>query len=442
MNLFRTNSRYFWLFPLLLLIGLTQYYDLPLGVRIPLAEVIAFASLPFVLRGVPVGRFRSRLIVVFLLFLTWVVAIFISDLVNGFIFERFIRAVAKPIWCVCWFLFFLGVLYKDFRALLLYPLGLVFASVQNYFLPQGWTADRIEAGGYTQVAYGLTPVITTCCLLLAVWLYKKSRVLSASLFMINGVALMVLGSPRSAAAMLILNGLIVLYIAWMKRGGKRVFRLTPGRVFVFGLIFMVLSFALYEAYVASAETGWLGEEQQMKLLDQSDTVFGDSFLGLILDGRTSVFGAILAIIDQPIFGYGSWTGWLMSDYFYEAMAMVGTNAREMQQLALSGQMPGVGHSILFQAWMENGILAGLVMLVAGYYVLREFLLLIQRDSRVAPLLIFFATAFFWAFLFSPFGVRDRLVLGLFFAFYVMKFHDVQFESRREEGLPPQMSGPR
>ena len=92
--------------------------------------------------------------------------------------------------------------------------------------------------------------------------------------------------------------------------------------------------------------------------------------------------------------------------------------------------------------MENGLLAGLVMLAIGWFVLKEFLLVIQRDSRVAPLLIFFATAFFWAFLFSPFGVRDRLIVGLFFAFFVLKFHDVLFEPRAEAtfGLSP--IGPR
>ena len=50
----------------------------------------------------------------------------------------------------------------------------------------------------------------------------------------------------------------------------------------------------------------MGEMQREKLLVQSQTTFGNSPIGLVLGGRTAMFGAILAIFDSPWFGHGSW----------------------------------------------------------------------------------------------------------------------------------------
>lgn len=426
------------LYLLVFTVGATRFFDLTLVGRVPLSEIIAFGAIPFLMSGVPWSRFSQRMRTVLILLGLWILGVIVSDFVNTFEMSRFVRGIAKPVWCFLWLLFFVGVIHRDFRALLWYPAGVVVASLQNYFFPQSWTIDRIEAGGYGAVAYGITPMLTATALFLSVLVYRKSRLVAVLIMLLTGVGLLAVEAPRSAAALYFLNALILLYIAWTKRQGVKVIRLTLPKLATLGVFALLGAWLIFEAYVFSAYQGWLGEFQRGKIILQSQTIFGDSLLGLILGGRTAVFGAILAILDQPLLGYGSGSGLMLTEYFYDAVAFVGTDSYMLAKLAAMGWNAAPGHSIFFGAWMENGILAAVAIGGIGLLVLHEFLAVIQRDSRVAPLLVVLATSFFWAFLFSPFGTVHRLAIGLFMAFYVMAFHRNDGKGAQQQSPP----GPR
>ena len=419
----KIRSRHMWLFVLLFFVGATSRYDLVLFARIPVSELLAFLLLPLVLQGVPLKRFWSALVPVFAVLIIWAFSILLSDLVNGLDFSRFLKALAKPIWCMLWMFFFIGVLFKESRAVLLYFVGMILASFQNYFFPQAWTVERITSGGYDSVAYGIAPIVISICVALAALLYGKSRWVSVFFFVVCGVLLGVFGAPRSNIALMMFNALIVALIWWNQRGVNRLGRVSLKKLMMFVILGVSACWLIYEAYIMLASEGWLGEYQRNKLIDQTDTVFGDSILGIIVGGRTRVFGAILAIMDNPIFGYGSWNAWLLGDYYYDAVAYVGTSAKDLSSLSTAGIISSPGHSILFQSWMENGILAAFSLLVIGYWMLKDLILLIQKDDRLAPVLIYLFASFFWAYLFSPFGVQHRLTIGLFLAIYLMRCNE-------------------
>ena len=100
------------LYFLLFMVGATGKYDLALIARVPLSEIIAFGAIPFLLRGVPWSRFAHRMRTVLILLGLWVLGVIISDFVNTFEISRFVRGIAKPVWCFLWLLFFIGVLCK------------------------------------------------------------------------------------------------------------------------------------------------------------------------------------------------------------------------------------------------------------------------------------------------------------------------------------------
>lgn len=404
-------------------VGALIQFDVTLIARVPLGELLAFGSVPFLLSGGRFGRISHRLAPVIWVLVIWVIGIILSDCFNGFIFLRFIRAFMKPLFCALWMLFFIGVILRDFRAIILYPVGQVLANVQNYLAPRSFSIEHMEAGGYQAAAFGMVPIVSSVCLVLAVWMYRKGRLWAVVAFSVNALVLMLIGAPRSSAAMAILNGGIVFYIWWTRSGGRRSFHLTRGRLIALGLLGVIGLTSLHYTYIFAAGAGWLGEYQYSKLVDQQDTIFGSSPLGLILGGRTFVFAAILGILDQPLFGHGSWSGAFMSDYFFEAVQMVGTNAADVQRLVDKGGGGMAGHSILFQGWLENGLLSAIALCVIAYWVALEFLLLIQRDNRITPWVVSVVTSFSWAFLFSPFGVGSRIGIGLFLAFHVLRFHE-------------------
>jgi hypothetical protein len=404
-------------------VGALIQFDLTLIARVPLGELLAFGSVPFLLSGGRFGRISHRLAPVIWVLVIWVIGIILSDCFNGFVFLRFIRAFMKPLFCALWMLFFIGVILRDFRAIIFYPVGQVLANVQNYLAPRSFNAEYMQAGGYEAVAFGMVPIVSSVCLVFAVLMYRKGRLWAVLAFLTNAIAFLLLGAPRSSAALSILNAGIIFYIWWTRSKGRGLFHLTKGRLFALGLLGAVGCLSLYYTYVFAAGAGWLGEVQYAKLVDQQDTIFGSSPLGLVLGGRTYVFAAILGIIDQPILGHGSWTGWMMSDYFFEAVQMVGTSTSDIQRLIDSGGGGMAGHSVLFQGWLENGLLSAIALCVVAYWVAREFLLMIQRDNRITPWVVVLTTNFTWSFLFSPFGVGTRMVIGLFFAFSILRFHE-------------------
>ena len=157
---------------LLLVVGATRQFDLTLIARVPLSEIIAFGSLPFLLRSLPLGRFQHRIFPVLAVLGLWALGILISDYLNGFASQLFIRGIAKPIFCFLWALFFLGILVRDYRLLVYLFYGAFFASLQNYLMPTATTEEYMLAGGYQEVAYLLAPIIKTFFVALAIWFYR------------------------------------------------------------------------------------------------------------------------------------------------------------------------------------------------------------------------------------------------------------------------------
>jgi hypothetical protein len=313
-------------------------------------------------------------------------------------------------------------LYKDYRLLLFGVLGEVLASIQNYLLPQAFTADYIAAGGYEAAAFGLTPIVSSSLATAAVWLYRKHRLYSVITYLLMAVLLVLIGAPRSSMAVALMSSFIIGYMWWV-HSGRRGLRLSFGRLVILAVLGTLMLYGIFELYVLSAMNGWLGEYQQTKLASQSTTMFGNSLIGLLIAGRPQFFAAFVALMDYPIFGSGSWTAWLMSEYFYDAMTMVGGDPAILQRIA-KGAQAGVGHSILLQIWLENGLLA-LIALVCTFWIsTKVFLTTIQRDSWLTPIILSGFIGFVWAFLFSPFDAESRRIIGMFFALYIVGFPQV------------------
>jgi hypothetical protein len=413
------NKKYsFSLCLLVFCVGALSKFDVTLLARVPMGELLAFGAIPFLWKRDCLARSQPQLSKVLWIFAIWAFGIFLSDVFNDFIFQRFIRGFMKPIFCIGWLLFFVAVIRRNSSTLFFYPVGMIVAALQNYFLPRAFTVDRVTGGGYDSIAYGLVPIVAAVSVVASLWLYGKNRLLGAFAFFANAGLMLAVGAPRSSAALSILVGLAIVYLWWRHRreGGARPLHLS--RIVMLSGAGFLAGLCIFYTYTFTAANGWLGEYQYQKFVDQSNTIFGASPLGLILDGRTYTFAAILAVIDKPLLGYGSWTGWMMSDYYFEAVQLVGTNASELDRMVAMGGAGKAGHSLFFASWMENGILAGLAILSIFLIMLKQGLQIVRFDSPLAPWLVSLLVSFSWGFFFSPFGTGTRMIIGLFFALYL------------------------
>ena len=421
---------------LVFVVGACRSYDLNVIGRMPLGEIVAFATIPFFIlkRRAFSPSEKKRLFVVCGAVGLWLLGVIISDVLVQNVFLSFLRGALKPLFCVLWMLFFVGIVRKDYRLIAVLPFGFVVASIQNFLFPQGWTAQHLQSGGYGKIVYGYTPMIVAVVLACATLVYFRSRVLSVLsgvLFIGLGVIVALLGGSRSAAGVAALVGLVIFCAIYIQRKDSRNIRrmFSKSKLILMAALLVLMSVSIYYVYVYGASEGMFGEAQRKKIEDQGNTIFGRSPIGLLLDGRAPVYGAILAILDNPYSGYGSWSGVGMADYYYDAVVTVGTDAREIEEISESFRGGSVGHSIYFGVWLENGLIAMIGMLVLMSSITKVFVDTVRFPNILVPILSYLYIGFLWSFLFSPFGTSHRMVVGLFFALYILGFPRLNIQNR-------------
>lgn len=401
-------------------IGATSSFDFSLVGRVALAEVIAFVFVPYFWLTNSESLVNGNLIKCFWILGLMFVGVAISDLINQNYLWFSARALARPIFMLGFLLFFIPVLKRDPLSLVAMVYGKVIAGVVKYVRPSEFEDIGAQVlDSYVGVVFRVMPLVSAIIIALAVWVYPRSR-LAASLCFAGGVvAVVYFGGARSSALVWMLAAGMVAAIWFLKSRGQRRIHLSKVRIFALGALATVVLSITYGAYVYAAPRGYLGADQERKMLEQSETIFGASPLGLILAGRPQFYGAVLGIMDRPIFGFGSWRHDLTSPYVFEAIASVGTDPELIDRMTRSGGAAGAGHSVLMQAWVENGFIPAFTLIAAMVIVLKVGLFCIRYENRMTPYFIITIVGFSWAFLFSPPGMGLRFSLGLFMAFYVV-----------------------
>ncbi|MGF1483306.1 MAG: hypothetical protein ACFBZ8_02955 [Opitutales bacterium] len=385
-----------------------------------MSEIIAFVSLPFLMQSFSMQPYRQRLSKVFIIMGFWIFGVVASDLINGTGGKDFARGLLKPMFCLGWVFFITIILVKEYRAFIFYGCGLVLAGLQNYLFPlSAWTAYYAEISEYSATAFALSPVFMSGAAAAGTLIYTKSKTLAVIAFGCAAVALGAVGAPRNFAANMLLCSLVIIYIRFATSGMRRRARLKPSfqrmaGICVLGVVGM---YGIFQLYILLASSGALGAEQWAKLQAQSSTTLGQTPLGLILGGRVQVFAAVLAILDNPLLGYGSWSAATLNSYLYTAAEAVGASASSLSRVA-SAEYAGVGHSVLFQIWAENGILSAIALMAIGAIAIQQILYVMRIDHRLAPLIIFIGISFMWDFIFSPFNTSTRFQIGFFLALYL------------------------
>ncbi|MEY4353177.1 MAG: hypothetical protein RLZZ609_1418 [Cyanobacteriota bacterium] len=158
-------------------------------------------------------------------------------------------------------------------------------------------------------------------------------------------------------------------------------------------------------------------------------------LGILFGGRGEIFSAVLAWLDKPILGWGSWAKDPFAQY-----SIAGGNIMEQlnytkdiswldQFTTEQGSLLIPAHSVLWAALVWGGGLAFLPV----YFFLIQFLQMVAcaiRSKLVQPKYryVFIACFSMWTLLFSPFGFSNRIQLAMMTAFTISWFQSVENEA--------------
>ncbi len=236
--------------------------------------------------------------------------------------------------------------------------------------------------------------------------YRKSQILAHAISWATGIFQIANGS-RSAGAVFLLGS--VLCKVKRVAGGKllsRDFLVSMARLACAGAILAGVTYGIYSLYADKAASGQLGEKAQKKFVEQSSSRFG-----LLIGGREAVVAGIIAAMESPLVGYGSWP--LDRQGFY------------LRACELSGRDPDPNfyrlgypliptHSHVMCAWVENGIGGLFFWTYVIIFYFRQILRPVADEKQLGLYLAVAVLSLVWHILFSPMAGRidQSVVIGL------------------------------
>ena len=189
------------------------------------------------------------------------------------------------------------------------------------------------------------------------------------------------------------------------------------RIFVIGMLVLVMAFVLSAGYKLAAQKGLLNERAQNKYEAQMKT--GGGPLALLMAGRGEFFIGLFAALDEPFWGHGPWA-LDKKGYYQDFLKRYGDEEDFRKynegQIYLARVYGGTGyhrlpvHSMIIGNWVYFGILG----LPYWIYILIKIFSLLRRHLDAIPQWFGFLASLIpgllWNIFFSPLG--GRTILGV------------------------------
>lgn len=401
-----------WLF----LIGLGSATKIYLGGAISFTEIVVFGLAPFfAIRHY--GEYkRMGFLPVLIIPLLMIVGCFISCQYNNVSILAFIKCAMMYYSIFAFIVVFYWVIKNNLKGIGWFYLGVYLSQIISIFAFD----PRIATDGIstelmvqldletqmTGVLFWYPKIIRLLYLPIQGMYFSIPIIYSiASPVIAALVAIFTSVSGRGAAALCLVSFALIAYCRKSRKRMKSI-----GRYFVVFVLFMgAVAMGIKSLYSYSARAGLLGVEAMNKYHAQT---WGDnSFLRILIGGRTEFFIAIRAMLDHPIIGVGPYAI-DKKGYSQDFILKYGTQfdieeyQRKLRLLARKG-IPELlpQHSVITQFWGCSGIM-GLIFCL--YYLYLVYLYFRKYVGSVPQwfgwMMIAIPSSLFTLF-FNPYGDR-------------------------------------
>jgi O-antigen ligase len=379
----------------LFVIGAAGIYSVGLVGSLPGNEILLLPLLPVLLlyRG---GRVFNREYFWFLVLMAgWLLGTLAADAyIDNYAINR-MKGIARVVFFAFDFMALAILINHKMRRMIVFALSIVAVML--------FSAREFRGDFLTEWKFGFSSAFTILALLAASHYSEKKKYKTCfAIFLLLGV-LNLYFAFRSQLVIILIAGALTLPIFEdqpASRRRKKQSRPSKFRPFILLALAGGAIFISNQAIKFAAAQGFLGENTSSKFQAQSS-----GKLGVLFGGRPETLVAIQAIIDHPIIGHGSFAAefkyfQLKQDLQYEYGYSDSDTPDE------TGGIPT--HSHLTMAWVESGILGGLLWIYILSLVLRAILQTAIHRQPLSPLYCYFLVNFVWDILFSPFGSINRL----------------------------------
>lgn len=381
----------------LLLLGAAGAYSVNIVGSLPGDEVLLFPVLPVLLLARGRRAFNRQYLWFYILTGAWLLGTLIADLYNGSPTSSRMKGVARVVFFALDFMALAILINNKARRMVIFALSIV---VVMLFISRNFTGELL-----TEWKFGLSSSVTILALLASSYYFARQKYRICIGISLVLAALNLYYAFRSQMLILFVSAVLTLPI-FADHGRPRAGRKSgaPSR-FKFIVLLALAGGAAYlanQVIKLAADRGFFTESVSDKFSGQSK-----GKLGVLFGGRPEALVAIQAIFESPIIGHGSFPYspkymQLMQDYQYEYGYSESDTSNEVEYPVIPT------HSHLTMAWVESGILGGVLWFYILVLATRAILRIAVLRPNLSPLYCYLLVNFLWDILFSPFGSVNRL----------------------------------
>lgn len=367
-----------------------------------LAEVIALLLVPLAIRNRRIIMADRFVRLLWNSSLVWLGALIASDLVEGTPLEDSMKGWGE----VVFFMMGLTVMrmlvarHPDRVRLAILGLG------------TGWALRVIFVDTRLPWRLGGMHALALLALLALTLLSARQRWLLPAIPAVLGCIGIMVGA-RGTAAILFATALYLV--------ATRMFRVRSGSLLTYeqaaiGVVLAAVVGGLIVAgYGWAASSGVLGDSEAARYEQQSE---GD--LGVLIGGRTSLVGSVIAITDSPLIGQGSRT--YDSEYTERTRAFLEDYGYDTRFLDTAASNI-LTHGALLAAWVSAGVLGIVVWIVVLRVVFRAIFAAHNVPENLQPLFTYVAIQVGWGVAVSPFTGLGKIALPTALIFLIAITND-------------------
>ena len=405
MNSRATKGDAFWLF----MIACFSMTQIRLGARIGISEVFMVLAAPILyFKNIRYYRQDGMMPILNLLFLWFLGALF-ADWYNGANAFQFLRGFSVPVMIFSTVVCIHNFLRRDILNYKWIVFGLACSTVISTFIFQRGGAGDMAAEG--DLAGAIDRVVNYklfWVIMVQSWVLLPIQVCYLKLPLVVALAgvlfasfMAAISGGRSAFLVSLVSMLLILFARH-----KVVTMASIKKHIVTILILMaLLGAAAKYGYQYAATQGLLNEAETAKYERQTSS--GNGVLSLLMSGRAPFFIGVTAALDKPLIGHGSWaidekgySAAFLNKYGSDLDRLMVARAQREASMSI---IPSHSHVVCY--WLWHGIFGFMFWVYIIFLAIRTFV----RYLHVIPEMFgYWAIAlpdFFWAVLFSPFGLR-------------------------------------
>jgi O-antigen ligase len=381
----------------LFLLGVVGAFSVNLVGALPGNEILLIPILPLLLLAKGGRAFKREYLWFYVLTLAWLLGTIVADLYVGSPAVFRMKGLARVVLFGLDFMALAILINNRTRRMIVFALSIV--AVMCIF-SRGFQGDFL-----TEWKFGISSAVTILALLGCSHYYARKKYRHCIVIYLVLIVLNLKFAFRSQMVVDLVAA--VLTIPIFDHRGSGAGNRSSNAVRILKPV-LLLALAGGAAFLASetikfaAKQGFFDQDVADKFQSQSQ-----GKLGVLFGGRPETLVAIQAIRDSPIIGHGSFAADqryldLKADLLYENGY---SDSDEPDDIEGHG-IPT--HSHLTMAWVESGILGGVLWIYILVLVIRAILRITIIRPPLSPLYCYLLVNFVWDILYSPFGSINRL----------------------------------